>query len=98
MKVGAAKKKKVTLTNTSAKKDGATITMQGVNLPGGTPFELDGTTCPSMLAPKKKCKVGVIFAPTHPGGATAMVTVVDNAINRNQTFRVIGNGKAKKQK
>jgi sugar lactone lactonase YvrE len=98
VKVGSAKKKKVTLTNTSPKKGGATITLQGVDLPSGTSFAINGTTCPGTLGPKKKCKVGVIFAPRRLGTATATVTVVDNAINRNQTFRVIGNGITKKKK
>ncbi|MGO9453682.1 MAG: choice-of-anchor D domain-containing protein [Candidatus Binataceae bacterium] len=94
VKIGAVKQKKVTLTNSSAK-GGSTITLQTANLPSGTEFFFNGSSCTGALGPKQKCTVTVGFAPTLPGSQSAPATISDNASNGPQTFGVVGVGVAR---
>jgi hypothetical protein len=88
---------KLTLTNTSPKKGGATVTLDHASIPTGTEFFFNGSTCHGTLAPKQKCALNVGFKPTVPGSASVTATVFDNASNRNQTFGMTGNGTCPKK-
>jgi hypothetical protein len=56
-------------------------------------FPAHATTCHAKLAPKKKCKLKVIFAPATRGQKASQVTIFDNASNANQVIPLQGTGK-----
>jgi hypothetical protein len=94
--VGKAKTFTFILSN-SAKK-GPPITFQ--NPPATVPltnpqefgFPLSGATNCVQIAPKKKCKIKVIFAPQSPGAKSSTMTIFDNATGANQTIPLSGTG------
>ncbi|MGO9603203.1 MAG: protease pro-enzyme activation domain-containing protein [Candidatus Binataceae bacterium] len=98
VKVGATKQKTITLTNTAAKKGGETITLQTPNLPSGTEFFVNSSSCTGALGPKQKCALVVGFAPTAAGAQSTSGTVNDNASNSPQTFGLAGVGVLPKSK
>ena len=96
VKLGASKSKKVTLTNTAAKKGGATVTFSGGTISGSSAF-MGATSCFGPVAPKGKCTVTVVFKPTVAGTQSATATINSNASNTTQ-FSIVGNGVAAKKK
>jgi hypothetical protein len=99
--VKLGKKKTATFTLTNTAKKGLPITFVGANtftVPQTNPqvfgFPAGATNCPLILAPKKHCKLKVVFEPATKGPqAPSAVTVNDNANGAPQTIPLSGSGK-----
>ena len=93
VRVGTSKSKVVKLTNTAAKKGGATITFGSPigTISGSSSFS--GSSNCSVLGPRQKCTVTLGFAPSAPGVARATVQINDNASNSPQIFGITGTGR-----
>ena len=80
----------VTVTNTSST---ATLYFKSITLTGtdDTSF-VNSNTCGASLAAGAKCSIGVRFAPTAVGAATAAVTLTDSATNSPQGITLSGTG------
>jgi len=92
VKVGTSKSKVVSLTDTASKKGGATVNFSGGTISGSSDFS-GFTSCTGPVAPKGKCTVTVMFAPTVTGTENASVTINSNASNSPNTFSMVGTGK-----
>ncbi len=101
VRVGGAKVKVVTLTNTAPKKgDSVDVTFMGGTLSesvtGGSvsePSAFSGeTTCTGKVPPQGKCTVTLSFAPSARGPEDATVTINSNASNSPHVFGVSGTG------
>jgi hypothetical protein len=80
----------VTLTNVGTTSlDLSSITAGGAH-PGD--YQVDGSACPSSLAPTDSCTIAVTFMPTAKGTRAANVTVIDNAKINKQTVPLSGKG------
>jgi hypothetical protein len=85
-----------TLSNSA--KSGPPITFQNppATVPLTTPqefgFPSSGATNCVQLAPKKKCKIKVIFDPQSAGAKSSTMTIFDNATGANQTVPLSGTG------
>jgi hypothetical protein len=97
VRVGTSKSKVVKLTNTAAKKGGATITFGSPvgTISGSSSFS--GSSNCSVLGPRQKCTVTLGFAPSAPGVASATVQINDNASNSPQIFGITGTGKRRRR-
>ncbi len=79
-------------------KSGPPITFQNppATVPLTTPqefgFPSSGATNCVQLAPKKKCKIKVIFDPQSAGAKSSTMTIFDNATGANQTVPLSGPG------
>ena len=96
-KVTMGHTKAYTLTLSNSAKSGPPITFANpmVSFTAADPqeFKSVSTTCRAQLAPKKKCKIKLLFAPAAPGPAAATLTIFDNAANANQSVPLTGTGK-----
>ncbi|MGH7223791.1 MAG: hypothetical protein ACRELF_11220, partial [Gemmataceae bacterium] len=96
VKIGKSKVKKFHLKN-PAKKGGPSITIRDWSVMNGPAFVIFDakTTCTMgmVLAPKKKCLVAVVFAPTAAGLQSTTLTINDDANNAPQTVQLSGTGK-----
>jgi len=97
VRVGTSKSKVVKLTNTAAKKGGATITFGSPigTISGSSSFS--GSSNCSVLGPRQKCTVTLGFAPSAPGVASATVQINDNASNSPQIFGITGTGRRRRR-
>src|ERR1035437_2635905 len=97
VRVGTSKSKVVKLTNTAAKKGGATITFGSPigTISGSSSFS--GSSNCSVLGPRQKCTVTLGFAPSAPGVARATVQINDNASNSPQIFGITGTGRRRRR-
>jgi hypothetical protein len=52
------------------------------------------TTCTigNSMPPAGQCQIGVMFAPTAPGGQSGSITIVDNATNSRHSITLVGTG------
>src|SRR5579885_452634 len=94
VKLGKSKSKKFSLKN-NASKGGPSVTFSGGSISGSGDFS-GFTSCNSAVAPKKKCTVTIVFAPSSAGNKSATVTINSNAQNNPHHINVPGNGVAKK--
>jgi subtilase family serine protease len=92
LRIGAAKTKVATLTNTASKKGGSTVTFSGGALSGSSDFSAV-TSCNGPVLPKAKCTVTVKFAPSVTGTENGSVTINSNASNSPHTFSLLGIGR-----
>jgi type 1 fimbria pilin len=67
--------------------------ISGVSVGAGAPFSIAGSTCAGALAPKKTCKVTVVFSPTAKQSFSGTLTVRNNADNNSQLIGLQGTGK-----
>ena len=78
---------KATLTNTGK----ATMTITSIALSGPSVSSYsETTTCGTTLAVAASCTVSITFKPVSSGPHTATLTVLDNAVNAQQTVSFIG--------
>ncbi|MGO9606734.1 MAG: choice-of-anchor D domain-containing protein [Candidatus Binataceae bacterium] len=92
VKVGTAKTKVVTLTDTAPRKGGSTVSFSGVTLSGSSDFS-EWTTCTGAVPPKWKCTVTLGFTPSVSGPENATVTINSNAANSPNVIGIRGIGK-----
>jgi hypothetical protein len=92
VRVGTSKSKVVSLTDTASKKGGATVNFSGGTISGSSDFS-GFTSCTGAVAPKGKCTVTVMFAPTVKTTENASVTINSNASNSPHTFSLVGTGR-----
>jgi subtilase family serine protease len=90
--VGKSARKRVSIANPSKSAQKVWATIQTVT--AGGDFSADQNCVGVLLAPGKRCKFTVTFAPTAPGpAAEATVEITDNAGNSPQTVTLDGAGK-----
>jgi hypothetical protein len=90
--VGRSERKVVALTNTAKKKGGATVTFTECSISGSREVSFS-TNCNGQVAPKVRCSVAIVFAPTIPGATSATVTINSDASNSPQSIGVAGTGR-----
>jgi subtilase family serine protease len=90
--VGKSARKRVSIVNPSKSAQKVWATIQTVT--AGGDFSADQKCVGVLLAPGKRCKFTVTFAPTAPGpAAEATLEITDNAGNSPQTVTLDGAGK-----
>jgi hypothetical protein len=91
--VGQTATKNLTVTNTGASHS---LVVSSATTSDPAEFALSGTgTCgaiPIAVAPKKKCTLGVKFAPNAAGAHSATLTLTDNAATSPQHSSLSGTG------
>jgi uncharacterized repeat protein (TIGR03803 family) len=79
----------ITLTNTGNKP----MTISSIQVTGANASEFSQqNNCPAMLAASASCNISVTFLPTAVGGASASLTVTDNAQGSPQSVPLTGTG------
>ena len=88
---GGAKSKPVTISNPKGKKKhpGLPVIMEGA--PSVGDFTV-ADSCPAILQPGAKCKLGVTFKPSSLGKISDTLTIENNAVSDPQVVHLVGTG------
>ncbi|MHB8384030.1 MAG: WD40/YVTN/BNR-like repeat-containing protein [Candidatus Binataceae bacterium] len=99
VKLGASKRKIITIRNAGSKKTGNTVQIgtPTISGPGAAAFSA-ASGCQVPLAPQKSCKVSITFSSGQSASTqSAMLGIVDNVAGPQVAIPLTGTGKAPKK-